>query len=63
MIFSLHGGSAEEGTALKRLAERLGAAVYGAPEQMTQWLDGDPPFKMAAGVQDPLPGLETPPCR
>lgn len=65
MIFSLHGGSAEEGAALKRLAERLraGSAVYEALEQMTQWLDRDPPSKMAAGAQDPLPGLETPPCR
>lgn len=32
-------------------------------EQVTRWLDGYPPSKMAAGAQDPLPGLDTPPCQ
>lgn len=65
MRFSLHGGSAEEETALKRFAERLGAgfAAHEALEQITQWMDGGPPPEMAGSAQDPLPGLETPPCR
>lgn len=32
-------------------------------ELVTRWMDGGPPPKMAAGAQDALPGLETPPCR
>lgn len=33
--------------------------------QVTQWLDGAPLSRGETGgaVQDPLPGLETPPCR
>lgn len=31
--------------------------------QIPQWMDGYPPSKMAAGAQDPLPGLDTPPCQ
>lgn len=87
MRFSLHGGSAEEEMALKRLAERLGAgfvayrALEGEEpllviqclprklglvevlEQATRWLDEGPLSERAVGVQNPLPGLETPPCR
>lgn len=87
MRFSLHGGSAEEVTALKGFAERLGAgfvAYDGLPgwepvltvqcfprqlgglvesiEQVTRRLD-EAPLEEGPGVQDPLPGLETPPCR
>lgn len=32
-------------------------------EQVTQWRDGTPFGEGAPGVQDSLPGLETPPCR
>lgn len=36
----------------------------GLLEDMTQWLDGSPPVQGETGdAQDPLPGLETPPCR
>lgn len=35
-----------------------------ALEQTTQWLNGGPlGHGGAGGAQDPLPGLETPPCR
>ena len=37
--------------------------LMGALEQVTQWLDGGPLSEGVAGVQNPLPGLETPPCR
>lgn len=61
MIFSLHGGSAEEETALKRFG--AGFVVYEASEQTTQGLDGGPPPERVGSAQDPLPGLDTPPCR
>ena len=32
-------------------------------EQVTRWLDRDPLPGKRGGEQDPLPGLETPPCR
>lgn len=32
-------------------------------EQITRWLDGAPVEEEAPGVQDPLPDLDTPPCR
>ena len=32
-------------------------------EQMTQWLNEGPLTPRGAGVQNPLPGLETHPCR
>lgn len=32
-------------------------------EQATQWLDGALFKERAPGVQNPLPGLETPPCQ
>lgn len=32
-------------------------------EQVTRWLDGGPIGEGAPGVQDSLPGLDTPPCR
>lgn len=31
--------------------------------RITRWLDGGPPTTKGAGVQEPLPGVETPPCR
>ena len=34
-----------------------------ALEQVTRWLDGGPLATTGAGVQNPLPGLEPPPCR
>lgn len=34
-----------------------------ALKQATQRMDGDPLSERAAGAQNPLPGLETPPCR
>lgn len=34
-----------------------------ALEQVTRWMDGGPLPERAAAVQNPLPGLETPPCR
>lgn len=34
-----------------------------ALEQITQWLDGAPEHDEGGGVQNTLPGLETPPCR
>ena len=35
-----------------------------ALEEIAHWLDGGPlRARGAGGVQDPLPGLETPPCR
>lgn len=35
-----------------------------ALEEITQWLDGGPLVHGGAvGVQDPIPGLEIPPCR
>ena len=35
-----------------------------ALEETIHWLDGGPPVHGGAGcVQDPLPDLETPPCR
>lgn len=37
--------------------------MMGALGQVTQWMDGGPLPERAAGMQDPLPGLETPPCR
>lgn len=87
MRFTLHGGSIEEETTLRRFAERLGAGfaryealkgeepllviqclprkigLWDALEQVTRFVDGGPPPEGAAGVQDPLPDLETPPCR
>lgn len=36
----------------------------GLREAMTRWLDGSSPVQgVTGGVQDPLPGLDTPPCR
>jgi hypothetical protein len=36
----------------------------GLLEQITRWLDESPPgHGVAGGAQDPLPGLDTPPCR
>lgn len=36
----------------------------GLLEALTRWLDGSPPVRgVAGGTQNPLPGLETPPCR
>lgn len=36
----------------------------GLLEAPTRWLDESPPVqRVTGGVQDPLPGLETPPCR
>ena len=32
-------------------------------EQVTLGLDGGPATSRGAGVQEPLPGVETPPCR
>lgn len=32
-------------------------------EQVTRWMDGGLLPERAAGVQNPLPGLDTPPCR
>ena len=32
-------------------------------EQVTRWLDECPSLTGGAGVQNPLPGLDTPPCR
>lgn len=41
-----------------------GSISLEALEQTTQGLDGGPPgHGTAGGAQDPLPGLETPPCR
>lgn len=37
--------------------------LLGALGQITRWMDGGPPPERAGGVQNPLPGLETPPCR
>lgn len=37
--------------------------LMGALEHVTRWLDGGPLPERPAAVQDPLPGLETPPCR
>ena len=34
-----------------------------ARQRSTQWLDEAPPPGRAEGVQNPLPGLDTPPCR
>lgn len=73
------GGSIEEETALRRFAEILGAEVaryealegeepllmmqclLGALKQITRWVDGAPP--LGGDAQNPLPGLDTPPCR
>ena len=44
------------------LPRKLG--LLEALEQITQWLDELPPgHGVAGGVQDPLPGLDTPPCQ
>lgn len=43
------------------LPRKLG--MMEALEQVTQWMDGSPPSEREVAVQDPLPGLETPPCR
>ena len=41
-----------------------GIGLLGALEQITQWFDGDPlEYGVADGAQDPLPGLDTPPCQ
>ena len=32
-------------------------------EQVTRWLDGGPIEGGAPGAQNPLPGLDTPPCQ
>lgn len=44
------------------LPRRMG--LIDAINQVTQWLDGGPLSRGETGgaVQDPLPGLETPPC-
>lgn len=44
------------------LPRRLG--LIESIEQVTRWLDGGPLHEMNTGgtMQDPLPGLETPPC-
>ena len=39
------------------------AGLLEALGEITQWMDGCPPPEGAAGAQNPLPGLETPPCR
>lgn len=40
------------------------AGLLGALEQITRWLDGGPlGHGVVGGAQNPLPGLETPPCR
>lgn len=41
-----------------------GVGLLEALEQITRWLDGGPlGHEVVGGAQDPLPGLETPPCR
>lgn len=72
MRFSLHGESVEE-TALGRLAERSGTGFAGhevpkerkplSVEHDTRRLDEGPLPERGVGLQDPLPGLETPPCQ
>lgn len=39
------------------------AGLMGVLGQITQWLNGGPPTPKGAGMQEPLPDLETPPCR
>lgn len=43
------------------LPRKLG--LMGSTEQVTQWLDNAPFVGEAPGMQNPLPGLETPPCQ
>ena len=43
------------------LPRRIG--LMEALEQVTRWMDGGLLPERAAGVQNPLPGLGTPPCR
>lgn len=43
------------------LPRRIG--LMEALEQVVRWMDGGPLPERAAGVQNPLPGLEAPPCR
>ena len=61
--FSKYKGSEEEDPVLvvECLPRRIG--LLEALGQVTQWMDGGPLPERAAGVQNPLPGLETPPCR
>ena len=60
MRFSSHGGSIEEET-LRGFGARF--TVYEALELATRWMDEGPPPEGVGSAQDPLPGLETPPCR
>jgi len=61
--FSKYKGSEEEEPVLmvECLPRRIG--LLEALEQVTGWMDGGPLPERAWGVQNPLPGLETPPCR
>lgn len=61
--FSKYKGSEEEEPVLvvECLPRRIG--LLEALEQVTRWMDGVHLPERAAGVQNPLPGLETPPCR
>ena len=43
------------------LPQRIGR--LGFAEHDTRRLDEGPPSETVVGTQDPLPGLETPPCR
>ena len=70
MRFTLHDGSTEAVVALKGEeplpAEQCLPQRLDLPKslgQVTWRVDGDPPTEWVVGVQDPLPGLETPPCR
>ena len=61
--FAKYKGAEEEEPvlAVECLPRRIGLPE--ALEQVTRWLDGGPLPGRTAGVQNPLPGLETPPCR
>lgn len=61
--FAKYKGSEDEEPvlAVECLPRRIG--LLEALEQVTRWMDGGPHPERAAGVQNPLSGLETPPCR
>ena len=63
MRFTPHSWTVEEEP--PRVAQCLPRQIgsTGPVDRATRPLDDDPPGGGAGGVQDPLPGLEAPPCR
>lgn len=61
--FVTYGGSPGEEPLLVVQCFPRKLDLIGSIEQVTRWLDRAPSPDGDPGVQNPLPGLETPPCQ